>query len=1123
MMPSESAALDSRIAALEDVLATGSDVAAERSARAELASCLAARYVRFEGADDDRVRAQRLASAVLADEDTTGQQRQVMSILVATLATVAETPAVVLRGHGGTLDLDALERTRSWQEDTDPETVLAGLSGVTEQLGAIDPEELPLEIRWAFDALRAATDLLADVQRPGWDGTVAPAVSAQLRRAEAGVPPGAPGLGLIRGLVAWVDPAADPAGELRDAIASLPGDDLLAPVLRGDLARALLRGSGPDALREATDLLEQAVAGMAPGHPLREEAEQTLVGALVAVAAGDPTPERLADLERLAADLVARPGVADDPARRGADLFLASLVGLLRSLTGEDRDTTTAVRDLVDAIALLPAGHALRPVAVGQLGAVLADRHLVGGLLENADDAVDLIDHAVRAVRTGSGHAEADADAAFIGCVAAVARVNRAVRLDRADELAAATEDLRTGLARLPAGRLLRSNLDVVLRVAELRAAAGAGGDVGPALAALRHAATEGPPVGVPAAVIASMVGALDVLAGLVEAEPGAVAAAIARMEADLATPSAPPHQRAAQLALLGKAYLAAMAAGTEVEDGPDRAVAHLAEARDLIGGRADALEGTVLGDLAVALRIRGDRNASRRVGREALEAYAATVLLQTGVVHALRTSRGAAAEATRLMRWSLADGDLHGAVQAVELGRGLTLHATTSTSEVPELLERVGREDLADAWRRDTLVRERGRAAGPEPDYARVADDLRTRVLDVLRATPEGRRLFAPPSPRALGRGLAAVGRDVLAYLVPGDAAVAGHLLLVSPEGRVTPVETPLLRLEPGGPVATYLATPRWDGFGRVTSWRSALERLCAWAGEAATVPLMTALEDTDGPPRVVLVPGGPLGVVPWQATAVSGAVGDVRYACEDAVFSTAASGRQLLDVASREALPLDGAPVLIGDPTANLPGARAEVTALARSFYPAARVLGAEATPGAVLSLFTAEPDGGRSELSLLHLGCHAETGGTPGEARLELTAPLQITSLVELGTGRSSSRTGPTVVAAACRSDATAEEHDEALTLATAFLAAGAVTVVGARWEVLDQLTAVAMFALHHFLAVRREPPADALRSAQLWMLDRRRERLPGMPAEIAGPARRRALADITVWAAFGHHGR
>ena len=1117
------AELEARIARLEHTLGTGADPAEQRAARTELAACLATRFMQFGGGDADRVRVEQLAGEVLADGAASAKQRQLMSMLLPTLTMLSVTPAAALRGHDAAVNAETLRLTEQWQAETGSDAVSAGLDRLAAQLGAVDPAGLPPEIRWILDSFRAATGLMSDVSQPDWDGTVAPAVTAPLRQALDTAPARAPGTDLLRGLVTWLDPSADPVGELEAAIAGLPGDTLLAPLLRRDLAEALVRGPElghhPDALRRATDLLRHAAADMAPNHPMRDETERMLAGALVAVAATDQDRDQAEAAGRLAADLVARSTDPDDRARRGADLFLTSLVGLLRARTGDDPDPTGAVRDLVAAVEVLPEGHPLRPVALGQLGAVLADRHLVDGLLADADSAVDLLDHAVRVVGAGP-------DDGVIACVAAVVRVTRAMRTGDVTDLAGAVVALRDGLDRLPATHLLRPNFELVLKIAELRATTRDGRMGAAALTELRRAADTRPPVGVPGAVVATMVGALDTLGGLVNGDTEAVDDALTRMEADLDMPVATPALRAGQLALLGKAYLAAAGTGTAVPDAPARAVAHLTEARAQLGERrADVVRVAVLSDLALALRAVGDRGGSRRVALACLQAYAAIVLLQSGVAHALVTARGAAAEATRLMRWALADGDSYGAVQAVELGRGLALHAATTTTGVPALLEKAGRQDLAQAWRADARAQQHDPALptdaadAAEPDYAAAAADLRYRVLDVLRSTLDGRRLFAPPSPRAVGRGLRELGRDVLAYLVPGDTDTGGHVLLVDPDGQVTPVDAARLRLDPGGPVATYLAAQRPDG-GEPAVRRSTLERLADWAGPAAMEPLLGALDAGDRPPRVVLVPGGPLGVVPWAAARLPGRGAPVRHACEVAVLSTAASSRQLLDVARRRLLPVDRGQTLVVDPTGELPGAAREADALVRAFYPTATVLdGVAASPANVLAVFAAAVP----EIGLLELCCHAHVGGTADTGHLRLTAPLTIADVLRRAAGREPWGDGPTVVFGACDTDVTWADFDESLTLATTCLAAGAAAVVGARWAVLDHLTAVAMFALHHFLTACREPAADALRSAQLWMLDPRREPLPGMPDDLARYAHRSTVADLTVWAAFAHHGR
>jgi CHAT domain-containing protein len=60
-------------------------------------------------------------------------------------------------------------------------------------------------------------------------------------------------------------------------------------------------------------------------------------------------------------------------------------------------------------------------------------------------------------------------------------------------------------------------------------------------------------------------------------------------------------------------------------------------------------------------------------------------------------------------------------------------------------------------------------------------------------------------------------------------------------------------------------------------------------------------------------------------------------------------------------------------------------------------------------------------------------------------------------------------------------------------------------------------------HHFLNNGHPRPADALRAAQLWMLDTARAPLDGLPPRLAAAARRgRLLTAPYAWAAFTCHG-
>src|SRR6185369_5016731 len=99
-------------------------------------------------------------------------------------------------------------------------------------------------------------------------------------------------------------------------------------------------------------------------------------------------------------------------------------------------------------------------------------------------------------------------------------------------------------------------------------------------------------------------------------------------------------------------------------------------------------------------------------------------------------------------------------------------------------------------------------------------------------------------------------------------------------------------------------------------------------------------------------------------------------------------------------------------------------------------------------------------------------------PVDSYLELSGNrLRVRDILEQARLRPMDAAGGLIVLAACASDLTGHAHDEALTLATAFLAAGATGVVGARWEVDDIPTAIFMIMFHHYLNSGYPDPATA----------------------------------------------
>ncbi|MEV5529673.1 CHAT domain-containing protein [Streptomyces prunicolor] len=131
------------------------------------------------------------------------------------------------------------------------------------------------------------------------------------------------------------------------------------------------------------------------------------------------------------------------------------------------------------------------------------------------------------------------------------------------------------------------------------------------------------------------------------------------------------------------------------------------------------------------------------------------------------------------------------------------------------------------------------------------------------------------------------------------------------------------------------------------------------------------------------------------------------------------------------------------------------------------------------------------------------------------------LSVREILHQARGRPTGAPGGLVVLDACVSDHTTGDFDEALTLSTAFLAAGATGVVGSRWEVPDGLTGLMMYVFHDRLRTGATP-VRALREAQLWLLDPDRVLPDGMPDPIADILRDGDPAALELWAAFACQG-
>ncbi|MFJ1614393.1 CHAT domain-containing protein [Streptomyces sp. NPDC088251] len=990
---------------------------------------------------------------------------------------------------------------------------------------------------------------------------------------------------------------AEAIGLLREALAGLSDEDDRRPpshALLGSLLNAL-HDREPERydVREAAFHLERAVELHPADDPLRSDLLNQLAHAGLA---DDGPGADLEGIDRTIALLNESMLKPSDSPGFGSEVHgtYASALSRRHALSHSSDDLDASIRHLTAAFRQTPADNVNRIVYLQNLSLALYQRYLAGGDLQDLQTAHRYLHEVNTALDNGASVASADLrvverDRPALEQGLAQLQFMVALTFRNKEGMAAAVaamRRLRDSLApddplRLPVeadyGLLLlihsynggtpQDRVDGLLLMIET-------------VEALPEEHQERP------RLLLRTAGAL-LMTSYVPYNPSGIEGAERMLREALALVS-PDSQEGLRSNAMYATLLLVRFRHAGVPADADLAVDVARAARERIRDRAPSPVSTLLGNvLADALRARsapGDGAAARRAGIAALREAATVVLLQAAAESALQMARTAADRALQIARWCLADGDLGGAVEALELGRGQVLHASTTTSDVAALLREAGRADLAEEWEGGAG----GRAApavtgfgtpldGPgSPDgpgsllgtlgpgvEPPLPDDLRQRALTALARSDAGTALTTAPTPDGIAATLRAAGAHALVYLLPPGGAEllpagvgnSGSAVVVTRDGRVGTVGFGLLRRQSLDVLETYRAAHRHrqaaldllpaenpEHLDAHVRWRTALEELCDWAGPVVMGPLSRSpLISEAGPaPHLVLVPFGDLGGIPWHAALLSSGLRDGGrpvHAVERLTLSYAASARQFQEAHNRPRPALDAHPVIVGNPDDTLPGAAAEARQIHTALYPRGLLLGKVRRangPGSPAEVLAALPGRERAGASVLHLACHARpSSASPLDAHLLLAAPdggsgredaghLSIREILRQARGRPPGAPGGLVVLDACVSDHAGDDLDEALTLSTAFLAAGATGVVGSRWEVPDGPTGLVMYVFHDRLR-RGATPVRALREAQLWLLDPDREVPEDMPRAVADILYDVDPAALELWAAFACQGR
>lgn len=1028
--------------------------------------------------------------------------------------------------------------------------VLGGLRATRHAVGhgtPDDPEQARRLLGEVRDPATPAGEGMTDEDRQ-WAAMFLLMVSEHAGPGPAGAPPDIFPV-LDRALAA--EPGQAPAEAAR--IAALAAEIGELPMLPPELQGQLRQAQEVLSYLARTDFSDpEALLGMLPpGLPFTDHL-RTLLG-LISPAPGDvvpePEPERDQDQEQ--------PDPADTAAT-GA--WFAATLGLTEALnTGDPASLDRLLQRLGGQLDRLPAGHGRTAEIQNLVRMVLQTAGPLGGSRDDSAAALrqmgPVVEHFARwaAEDPGAAHLAVGARAADL-----FLRTRTAEEAENEDELLRLEGELEAlersvaaghpfhwlvtllhGSALVSLGERTRDDATVVRGLDRQEAAL---------------AARPKGEAGIPEAQLEALAEGLRVTRAVLGRTPDLMPGPATPAPDLMPRPATPAPDTSA-----GTRYLNAMTAGlrySTTEDPADlhAAISGLEHVRgEVRQGRSQHVAFPALWQLAEYYRLRqgrtqdpADRDAATDAAMEALQTLAGDVVLQSGSDHGLLAARSGAERGVQAAVWAASQGRVEEAVAALELGRALVLQAASASRAVPELLEARGHHDLAAEWRAAEPVRD----DGPAPDALprELPSSLRRRALEALGHRRRDGALFHTPTVDELKAGVAEGNADALVYLLAGDGTGPGMAVVLGPDIGTGVRALPLLSGEGSGPLerfldasAAYQDRPTAPGAAR--NWEDALSVLCDWATDAMIGPVMSGIverlaanenrrKDRPGPPRIVLVPCGRLGVVPWHAARLPAAAPH-DYACQIMVISYAASGRQFLNTVRRARRAPADAPVLVADPTMSLPYAELEVAALQQTLYPRARLYGefyeppvepaAPGTPDDLLDALAGNP-------SLLHVACHGSAGTNPTTSALRLapgehgpTDLLTVSRLLDRPTDEQAAPDGPLVVLSACETDLSKRDHDEALTLTTAFVASGARDVVGSRWATRDSAAALMMAVFHHYLTADGLSPVDALHAAQTWMLDPRREN-PGSLSDTllnelsGGPT----LDHPSAWAAFIHQG-
>lgn len=475
-------------------------------------------------------------------------------------------------------------------------------------------------------------------------------------------------------------------------------------------------------------------------------------------------------------------------------------------------------------------------------------------------------------------------------------------------------------------------------------------------------------------------------------------------------------------------------------------------------------------------------------------------------------------------------------AVEILELGRARELAFWLETDQ--EELRQLHAYDPVLASRYQVVRAELRRleiaqhAGGDVPiqQAAALTEELAS-LTAVIRKLPGFATLQTPPE---LSRIAAALEPDdALVYLLTSPAGSIA-LVVTASTGNVSVVAIDAPEVQSQGICPLFVtADPETETiggyFGAHQSSNEDLARALSQFSEALGVPLLrrvAAIAGAAGASRLCLVPISllsllPLAALTWEENGRRCLLDTFEVVQTPSAVVLAACRRRAERYRTERAL-------IIGNPLPQespLPGAEFEALLIEQALakIETQLLLREEATKARVLDAIP--------HAQLVHFACHGAASilDRPLNAALFLASgePLYAEEIRAL-----EGFNARLVVASACETGVAQgyEAIDEAMTLGTTFLAAGAAAVVSSLWSVDDAATALLMSRFYEAMSTENTL-AGALRRAQLWLRDATaedvdhyiaarpmlRERLGAMRRGDAG-SDSTPFSSVTNWGAF-----